>query len=947
MNTIKSTSIIVALSIVLGITSCEKYTSTMRVLELRTEYKENPVIDVAVPRLSWILEDEVRGQYQKAYQILVASSADLLEPGKADCWDSGMVKSGKMSQVEYQGEPLLKNEKYYCKVRCWDKDNHPGQWSQPATFEMGLLSNEDWQAKWIGIDLTYLGQGKIYHLPPAPYLRKEIELKGNIESARLYVTALGLFEFIINGEKVGEDYLNPGWTNYNKRVNYRAYDVTSQLREGPNALGSILSYGWYAGYVGYALLVGMPQVKAFYGDVPKLLARLEVVYANGEKDIFLSDGSWKASSGPILESDLLEGETYDARKELEGWDNPGYDDGKWEAATEYADPGIEIQIHPGMPIRVLERITPVKITQRPEGYIFDMGQNFAGIVEMKVKGKAGEKIVLKYGEMLHPDGRLMTENLRMARSTDTYILKGDSAGETWHPRFTFHGFRYVQLSGYGSKPDLESVTGLVLSCDQPVTGSFETGNPMINQLYSNIKWTQLANFLDVPTDCPQRDERLGWTGDAQIYVKSATLNRDVASFFNKWITDLNDDQWETGAYPNFAPTPYIRPKYDFSPGWTEAGIICPYHIFKSYGDTRIIEKFWPNMEKFMDFYEKRSGGNYFFKEASFEDIIPKGGFGDWLSIGKKTSPDLIATFYYGFCAQMMAEMAGAVGKSDRAAHYREVFDRVKQGIKSHYTGPDGEFTCDESAYGDGSGYIDGELGFAGHTQTAYANAIYMNFYPPEEEKKAGEYLVELIRQNGGKLSTGFLGAKPLLPALSKTGHSDVAYDLFLQTEYPSWGFEVVNGATTIWERWNSYTHEEGFGGERNAGMNSFSHYAFGAVCEWMFGNAAGIKTVSPAFNTITIRPEPDRRLGFLDCSYISISGEILSNWKYSDNGFVMEVSVPVNVTATIYVPAPSVENITEAEVPAADAEGLKFVGMEDGYAVFNAGSGQYSFLVRN
>ena len=927
--------------------SCQKTASTMTTNKLRVEYKENPFIDETEPRFSWILEDDTRGQYQTAFRILVATSPALLEPGKADIWDSGKMNSDQTAQVEYGGTSLKDRTKYYWKVRSWDRNNNATGWSEAASFETGLLKTENWEASWIGHDLTHLGKGRLYHLPPAPFLRKEINLKEEVSSARLYATALGVFDFIINGEKVGEDYLNPGWTNYNKRVHYQVYDVTDRLREGSNALSSVVSYGWYAGYVGYALLVGLPQVKGFYGDIPKVMAQLEVVYTNGEKEVFVTDGSWKASSGPILESDILNGETYDARLELTGWDQPDYDDSQWMPVTEYPSPDIAIHIHPGMPIRVMERIKPVEITRRPEGYIFNMGQNFAGIVELKVKGRAGEKIVLKFGEMLHPDGRLMTENLRMARATDTYILKGDPAGETWQPRFTFHGFQYVQLSGISSEPDLETITGLVLSSDHPMTGSFETGSEMINQLYSNINWTQLANFLDVPTDCPQRDERQGWTGDAQIYVKSATLNRDVASFFTKWIQDLNDDQWESGAYPNFVPTPYIRPKYDFSPGWTEAGIICPYHIFKSYGDTRIIEKSWPNMEKFMDFYEERSGGRYYFPEASFEDIIPFGGFGDWLSVGKKTPPDMIATLYFGFCAQLMAEMAEAIGRQDRASHYREVFGKIQEGLKSHYTGEDGMFTCDASAYGDGAGYIDGQLGFEGHTQTAYANAIYMNFYAPDEEAKAGEYLAELIHANDGKLATGFLGAKPLLPALSRTGHTGLAYDLFLSTEYPSWGFEVVNGATTIWERWNSYTHEEGFGGERNASMNSFSHYAFGAVNEWMFGNAAGIKTVSPGFTTITIRPEPDRRLGHLTASYRSISGEIQSGWNYGDGDMTMEVKVPVNVKATICVPARSVDDILEGGRPAAEAAGLKYTGMEDGYALFEAGSGHYSFTVAN
>ncbi|MBE0652925.1 MAG: family 78 glycoside hydrolase catalytic domain, partial [Bacteroidales bacterium] len=918
----------------------------MTAFDLKTEYKETPFIDEKVPRFSWILKDEGRGQYQQAYQLIVSSSAELLTEADADCWNSGKVESSLMSQIEYEGKPLEKTTLYFWKVRCWDKDGKPGSWSEAAIFETGLMENQNWQAKWIGYDLTHLGKGKIYHLPPSPYLRKQIQLDGNIRSARLYVTALGVYDFIINGEKVGNDFLNPGWTNYDKRVNYQAYDVTDYLSPGTNVLGSVLSEGWYAGYLGYALLVGLPQVKNFYGKVPKLLAQLEVVYDDGQKEYFVTDNSWKASKGPLLESDILEGETYDARLELTGWESPEYNDEKWNSVTVYDFPDIEVHLHPGMPIRVIERIKPVNITKRPEGYIFDMGQNFAGIVELNVKGKAGEKVILTFGEMLHQDGRLMTENLRMARATDTYILKGDPEGERWQPRFTFHGFKYVQISGLSNPPDENTLTGLALSSDHGSTSSFVSGSDMINKLFKNINWTQLSNFLDVPTDCPQRDERLGWTGDAQVYVNSAMINRDVASFFTKWIGDLNDDQWETGAYPNFAPTPYIRPKYDFSPGWMEAGIICPYHMYQSYGDSRILEKYWPNMERFMDFCKNRAGENLVFEEGSFEDIIPKGGFGDWLSLGKKTPPDLLASLYFGYCSQLMEKMAVATGKEERASYYRDLFEKIRTGIFSHYKDADGIFKCNESAYGDGSGYIDGNLGFEGHTQTSYANALYMNFYTREEEAKAGQFLVDLIKENDGKIAAGFLGTKPMLPALSKTGHTELAYDLFLKTEYPSWGFEIVNGATTIWERWNSYTHEDGFGGERNASMNSFNHYAFGAVCEWMFENAAGIKAASPAYRSITIRPETDKRLGYLEAEYQSISGTIFSGWRFEDNGLSMNVTVPVNVSAVIYVPAASVDDITESGNPVSKSGDLDFVKMDEGYAVFNAGSGKYSFFVQ-
>jgi len=561
--------------------ACTKEGSELTPHNLKVEYKTEPVIDVEVPRFSWELDHPQRDQHQRAYRILVASAPELLEPGKADCWDSGKQKSDHMSQVEYAGTPLRGKSRYYWKVRCWDGHNTAGAWSDAASFETAIMDPGDWKAEWIGHDLTHLGKGELYHLPPAPYLRKDIELKGEVEQARLYVTALGLYDFFINGEKVGEDFFNPGWTNYSHRVHYHVYDVKDYLEGGSNALASVMSYGWYAGYVGFALLLQVDTVKAFWGEVPKLLAQLEVTYTNGERETFISDGSWKASSGPLLETDLLEGETYDARRELGPWNKTAYPDGEWEYAEVYPPPEAVVSLHPGMPVRVVEEIQPVSITRRPEGYIFNMGQNFAGIVRLHVKGRAGDRIVLRFGEMLHPDGRLMTENLRLARATDTYILKGDPEGETWQPQFTFHGFQYVELSGLRYEPDSLTIVGLPLTSDHEVSGNFETGHSLVNQLYSNIIWTQLSNFLDVPTDCPQRDERMGWTGDAQIYVESAMLNRDLASFYSKWLVDLNDEQLTNGAYPNHAPIAYIRPWRRFKSGWGMRGssvpIICTRH----------------------------------------------------------------------------------------------------------------------------------------------------------------------------------------------------------------------------------------------------------------------------------------------------------------------------------------------------------------------------------
>ena len=843
---------------------------------LRTEYKVSPVTDVAAPRLSWELTSSARNQIQSAYQILVASSPDKLSEQAADLWNSKKVNSRATAQVAYDGKPLASRQICYWKVRSWDESGNPGAWSDVAVWEMGLLDKKEWQAQWIGLDPDTLGKGKIYQLPPTPYLRNDIKVKSGFRKARLYVTALGLYEFTINGTKTGKDFLTPGWTDYDRRVYYQTYDVTDQIKSGTNVLGSQLSYGWYAGYLGYALLVKNPVVRAFYGKVPLLKAQLEVEYPDGHTETFATDKNWKASFGALLESDLMHGETYDARLAWPDWQKPGFNDKKWQNAEVYPDrPARLIQTYPAQPVQVTGTLSVKGQTRRPDGaYILDMGQNFAGTVRLRVTGKAGDTIRLRYGEKLFPDGRLMTENLRMARASDTYILKGDKNGEEWMPKFTYKGFQYIEISGLRTAPSPETIAGLVIGSELPKVGTFVTDNAMVNQLYSNIEWTQRSNYIDIPTDCPQRDERMGWTADAHVYVKSATFNRDVSAFFTKWTVDLNDAQYEGGAYPLYAPRPNLRKTDTYSPGWMEAGIICPYQIYRSYGDTRLIEEGWPNMVHFMDFLEKRSNGTDFFTEATFKDLSPKGGFGDWLSFGKKTPPDMLASFYFAYCADMMADMAGAIGKSDDQKRFQSLGQKVRKALLGHYQAANGRFKTDTLPYGDGKGYVDGQLGFMAHTQTAYANAIYMDIVPPKAMPRMGEYLAELIRKNDGKLGTGFLGTKPLLPALSATGHSNLAYDLFLSTEFPSWGFEVANGSTTIWERWDSYTKEDGF--RYNAAMNSFNHYSFGAVCEWMFGNAAGIQMIDPGFQHFRIKPEIDPksgpdRLGQIDASYHSIA----------------------------------------------------------------------------
>ncbi|WP_185216015.1 alpha-L-rhamnosidase [Sphingobacterium mizutaii] len=915
---------------------------------LRTEYKINPYVEESKPRLSWELEGKGFNQSQLAYQVMVASSEPLLRKNQADLWDSKKVNSNQTNQIEYAGKLLQSGQRVYWKVRSWDEKDRVGKWSEIQYWELAKPNPEDWKAKWIGVDLNHLAPKGEYHLPPSPYLRKEVSLKKKIKSARLYISSLGLHNFYVNGEKIGRDYFASGWTDYNKRVYYNVYDVTDQLSDGNNVFGAILSSGWYAGYLGYALLVGSPQVNQFYGKFPLLKAQIDVTYEDGSKEHIATDSSWKYSTGAIQESDFLEGEKHDARKEPQGWNRVGFDASAWTDIQEFPDQeGQEFEIYPSNPVRVLQELSAKSIKKIADGqYIVDFGQNFAGNIRLKINGSKGDSLVFRYGEMLFPDGKLMTDNLRKARATDTYILNG-SKNEEWSPSFTFHGFQFVEVTGLKVEPSLDFLTGLVMSSDLDQVGSFESDNPMLNQLYSNILWTQKANYLDIPTDCPQRDERLGWTGDAQVYMRSAIFNADVAPFHKKWIKDLNDSQWPNGAYPIYAPMPVnaegvaaIRASDSFSPGWSEAGIICTYEYFKAYNDLRIVRESLPFMRKFMAFLKSRTKGHVL-QEGAFEDVNPKGGFGDWLSVGEKTSPDLLATTYYFYCNKLMAEMCRAIGDMQLAADYEKESFAVKMGFKQHYMDEHGKLKTNSAFYGKGEGYVEGQNGFSGHTQTAYANALYSGILDEQDEALAGKYLRELLEANGNKLSTGFLGFKPLLPALTASGSTDKAYMLLQSTEYPSLGYEVVNGATSIWERWDSYSKEKGF--VHNAAMNSFSHYAFGSVNEWMFEHLLGIKLKENGFQEVYIQPEiGDFGINEVAGSYRSIAGNIKSAWSRSEKEVIQEIQIPVNVVAYCSVNTEDLKDVKINGEPIDRNNLVRSLKKLDGKILVELGSGKYT-----
>jgi len=919
---------------------------------MRVEYKVNPFVEEKVPRLSWELNGKGYNRFQTAYQIIVASSEEALKNNKGDLWNSEKIVSNKTNQVEYRGTPLKSGQKAYWKIRVWDENDVVGDWSTINYWEMGKIDFSEWKSSWIGFNLNHLAKGGEYDLPPSPYLRKQVSFTKPIKSARLYISSLGLHDFYINGSKIGKDYFASGWTDYDKRVYYNIYDITDNVKSGVNVFGAVLGTGWYAGYLGYALLVGSESVNRFYGDTPLLNAQVDILFEDGTKTSVVTDGSWKANEGAILEADFLQGEYYDATKEINGWNKIGFDDNSWPYAQVYpSKKGQILQLYPSNPVRVVDELPIKEIRKVNDKFIVDFGQNFAGNIRLHIKGNRGDTLRFRFGEMCYPDGSLMTENLRRARAIDTYILKGDPNGEFWTPSFTFHGFQFVEVSGLKKEPTKDFLTGLVLTSDLQSVGTFESDHPMLNQLYSNIVWTQRANYIDIPTDCPQRDERLGWTGDAQVYMRSAAFNTDIAPFHKKWLRDLNDSQWPNGAYPIYAPMPLdkngiaaIRKSDTFSPGWSEAGIICTYEIFKAYNDTRMIEDFMPYMVKFMDFIKDRAKDGILV-EGSFEDVQPKGGFADWLSIGKKASPDMLATIYYFYCSQLMYEMAEAIGREDLMRRFQDDAQLIKASFKKHYINAEGKLVTDEVFYGDGAGYVDGANGFSGHTQTSYANALYTGILSMEDNLKAAAYLRELVEENDNKLTTGFLGFKPLLPALSNSGSSDKAYELILSTAYPSLGYEVVNGATSIWERWDSYKKGEGF--MHNAAMNSFSHYAFGAVNEWMFENMIGIKALENGFQRIKVMPEiPSKDMNSVKGTYRSIAGLISSSWAKKDNSVVQHIEVPINVIAEVYLPL-TAKNIQINGVAYNKSPLARIIKDNELHKIIEIGSGEYSVQYNN
>jgi alpha-L-rhamnosidase len=857
---------------------------------LRCAHQLNP-LGVATDRvrLSWTLEGAGTGRIQRAYQVQVATDAGLLEGGEDLSWDSGRVESADSADIPYAGSPPARGRRYAWRVRIWDESDTVSGWSAPAWFEVELDGADGWQASWISMGHVRENVRPPYWpgpvdpvavaLTPAPYLRRAFTVGKPVVSARLYVTALGLYEARLNGHRIGDAFLTPGWTDYAQRVLYQSYDVTRLLTSGENVVGAILADGWYAGFVGF----DAKRAGAHYGTAPEILAQLVITFSDGSRERIGTDEQWQARTGAIRHADLLMGERHDLRLEPHGWDTPGFDASDWRSVRSRDRDARTLAADPGPPVRVTEEIAPAAITRDSLGrQVVDFGQNLPGWVRIKIDGSPGTTVRVRHAEVLAEDGGLYTENLRTARQIDEYTTSGGP--EVLEPRFALHGFRYAEITGYPGDLDPADVTARVAHSDIGPTGSFSCSEVWLDRLSRAIDWGQRGNFISVPTDCPQRDERLGWLGDAQIFARTACYNRDVAAFFSKWLDDVADAQLPSGAFTNIAPRLHLASVG--APAWSDAGVIVPWTLWKMYGDTGLLRRHFGSMTAWMDFLERANPDYLRTRQLG-------SGFNDWLSPGEDgTSSELLATAYWAHDAALMAEAAAAIGRPEDAAGYWALWSKIRSAFTEAFVSGDGQV--------------------ASGTQTAYVLGLHMGLVPDDLREAATGFLVEAIRRTDWHLTTGFVGVGYILPVLSSTGHTDVAYRLLEQESAPSWRYMVDHGATTIWERWDGWTAEHGF---QSPWMNSFNHYALGSVGEWLYRFVLGIdqEPGTAGFGQLLLRPQPGGRLAWARGSYRSVRGLVGTSWKRADGQFTFRAEIPPNVTATVHIPSDNAIRVHDAD----------------------------------
>ena len=878
----------------------------VKVQQLLTENITNPIgLGVEQPRFSWQLSSDKRNIKQRAYELFVSDD-------KGKVWTSGKVTGDASVEIPYRGNALQSDHKYNWNVKIWDNNGKAATAAEHATFSTGFLHTGDWKAKWI--EAGYV-EDSINR--PAILFRNQFNLEKKIKSANLYITAHGLYEVQLNGKRVGDAYLTPGWTSYNKRLQYQVYDVTGMLTNGGNVIGASVGNGWYRGYLAW------DDNKNIYGKTLGLLAQINVVYSDGTTETIITDEKWKSTNSAIKSVEIYNGETFDARDEKNGWSSTGFNDAIWKGINILTVGLDNLTYTENEPVKKHETFKPIKIITTPLGEkVLDFGQNLVGWVVVKAKGNSGDKIVIKHAEVLDKAGNFYTENLRAAKATATYILKG-GAEETFEPHFTFYGFRYIKLESYPGEINPDNFTAVTLYSDMKPTGTFTSSNALVNQLQHNIQWGQRGNFLDVPTDCPQRDERLGWTGDAQAFSRTATFNFGVDNFFSKWLKDLAADQEPNGMVPHVIPN-VLGPASGGSAGWADAATIIPWNMYLAYGDKKILETQYPSMKDWVKYMTN----------ASKNDLWNTGfHFGDWLfyrpnddNDGRSAVTDkyLIAQCFYANSIQLVINAAKVLNNAADEATYTALLQKVKAAFVKEYMTPNGRLV---------SG-----------TQTAYVLALNFDMLPENLRAQAAARLAENVKSYDNHLTTGFLGTPYLCHVLTRFGYADVAYTLLLQQDYPSWLYPVKMGATTIWERWDGEKEDSTF---QTPGMNSFNHYAYGAIGDWMYRKMVGLDTYEdgPGYKHIKIQPHIGGGFTHASATYQTYYGTLSNAWKVENDMITMDVEIPANTTATVFVPSANAASVTEGGKGISGVAGIKIGEPEEGYIPLQVGSGKYHFVV--
>lgn len=890
--------------------------------DLRCEYLADPCgLDRPGPRFFWRLSHPERGQAQTAFQLLVSSDRSKLLDETGDLWDSGKIISEKNVHVAYGGPPLASFTRYYWRVRWWDQNDRVSPFSDFAWFATAALHPTDWQAKWISMDqpeqfrsnaIIILGQnmGEYYQVK-AVYLRKEFKTPGQIKSARAYICGLGYYELRINGQKVGDRVLDPAQTDYRQVALYSSYDITNYL-QSHNAIGVILGNGRHIKLYGY--------------DFPRLFLQIHIEYPSGEKQVIVSDASWKISHGPLMENGIYYGAKYDARLEMPGWDQPNFDDSQWQQAEEVPSLKLASQLLPA--IRTTRILSPVMITNPLPGiYIADFGQNFTGWVKLTVQGPAGTEIRLRYAELLHPDGSLNTAPNQKAEATDIFILSG-TGQETFEPKFTYHGFRYAEISGFPGVPTSENIQGCFVHTDVERTGQFACSNVLINRIHQNILWGQLSNLNSLPTDCCQRDERYGWLGDAHLAAEQAIFNFDMANVYAKFLADIRQAQKANGSLPDIAPN-YLGPDgtHPADPAWGSAYLIIAWYLYWYYGDTRVVERHYPSMKKYVEFLRSQADGHLIKKLGKYGDWCPPGSIEP-----KRTKLELTSTWFYFYDTLLLARMAEVIGNASDARAYFNLADQIKSAFNAAY--------LENDQY---AGYWMSPVARS-VDQTSNVLPLYLEMVPAEKKDAVlSKLLHSIINDHDYHLDTGIIGTRYLLDVLTDNGHADVAYRIATQQSYPGWGYMIAEGATTLWERWEKIT---------SGGMNSHNHIMLGSVDAWFYRAIAGISCLAPGWKKIRIKPGLFGDLKYATARVTTVRGDVSVSWQKSEHSFELICRIPVGAAAEIHLPVQKDSVVKESEEilwekgkPGAQSLDVSFIRQSADFLILGIKSGLYKFQV--